>query len=145
MQIISSTISTFAIYASKAATRNPASDTSVASGATDDSNPGVETVDFTDMTRQQLFGWMNTQLKNGKMTFDQSTAFLGMTMKVDVATGQPGDMAADNTVCNFLDRAQQGLEGARSRHDDNEVKTLAQAIAIMQRDQGSITKVDLTA
>lgn len=145
MQITSATNSVFTSYSSKATTGSPAVVTPAANGTAATSSSGIETVDFTHMTRQQLFDWMNTQIKSGKMTLDQSTPFLGMTMKVSVATGQPADMSTDTTVYNFIDRAQQGLEGARSRHDDSTAKALEQAIAIMQRERGAVTKVDLTA
>lgn len=96
------------------------------------------------MTRQQLSDWMNGQIKSGKMTFEESTPFLGMTVKVSVATGEPVDMSTDNTAYNFMDVAHQGIEGAKWRHDDQAAKALQEALATMQREQGTITKVDLT-
>lgn len=43
--------------------------------------------DFTSMTRKEMFDWMNEQIRSGKMSLDESSPFLGMTMKVSVATG----------------------------------------------------------
>jgi hypothetical protein len=105
---------------------------------------GIETADFTHMTRQQLFDWMNDQIKSGQMTFDQSSPFLGMTLKM-TASGEPVDMRSDSTIYDFTDRARQGIEGARWRNDEQSARNLEQALAIMQREQGKIRKVDMRA
>jgi len=128
MPIAVSTNSIATAYANYTAART--TDTSAsepdaaASATTASSSSAVKTVDFTHMTRQQLFDWMNSQLKSGKMTFDQSSGFLGMTVKVSMATGQPVDMASDSQRYNFMDVAQQGLEGAKSRNEEKQVQAL---------------------
>ena len=95
--------------------------------------PSAKQVDFTSMTRQDLFDWMNGQIRSGNMSLDESTAFLGMTMKVDVATDQPVDMATDNTRINFVEKARAGIEGALSRNDPDLAKRLQLAVATMQK------------
>jgi len=69
------------------------------------------------MTRKEMFDWMNDQIRSGKMSLDESSPFLGMTMKISVATGQPVDMATDTTRINFVEKARLGIEGARSNND----------------------------
>jgi hypothetical protein len=105
---------------------------------------GVEAVDFTHMTRKQLFDWMNDQIKSGKMTFEQSAPFLGMTLKI-AASGDPVDMSTDNTIQDFMATARRGIEGARWRNDEQAATRLEEALAVMQREQGKIRKIDVTA
>jgi len=98
--------------------------------------PSVKQANFTSMTRQDLFDWMNGQIRSGNMSLDESTAFLGMTMKVSVATGQPVDMATDTTRINFMEKARAGIEGAMSRNDPDLAKRLQQALTNMQKHLG---------
>lgn len=95
--------------------------------------PSAKQVDFTSMTRQDLFDWMNGQIRSGNMSLDESTAFLGMTVKVSVATGQPVDMATDSTRINFMEKARAGIEGALSRNDPDLAKRLQLAVVSMQK------------
>lgn len=88
-------------------------------------------VDFTGMTRQELFDWMNEQLRTGKMTFEESTPFLAMTVRISESTGQAVDMATDDTRYNFMEKARSGLEGALWRNDKEQAERLERAIAIM--------------
>ncbi|MBN9584076.1 MAG: hypothetical protein J0G34_01640 [Afipia sp.] len=118
---------------------------SSAGAATDASSSGVTTTDFTGMTRQQLFDWMNGQIKSGAMSLDESSSFLGMTVKIDTRTMQPVDMASDTTPVNFMDRARGGIAGALSRGDQEGAARLQAALETMQRYQGQVTGVDLMA
>lgn len=92
--------------------------------------------DFTNMTRQEMFDWMNEQIASGNMSFEESSPFLAMTVKVSVATGQPVDMSTDNTRINFIEKASMGIEGALSRNDRELVKSLQMALEIMHRNHG---------
>lgn len=113
----------------------------VASG----SSSGISKTDFTGMTRQQLFDWMNSQIRSGAMSLDESTPFLGMTLKIDAQTMQPVDMASDTTPVNFMDNARQGIAGALWRGDQDSAARLQAALDTMQRYQGQVTGVDITA
>jgi len=88
-------------------------------------------VDFTSMTRQELFDWMNGQIRDGSMTLDESSSFLGMTIKIDAATGQPVDMAMDTTEIDFTANARAGIEGALSRADYRFAEQLRAALGLM--------------
>lgn len=106
-------------------------------GATTSNGPAAsEPVDFTAMTRQQLFDWMNGQIRAGKLSLDDSTAFLGMTIKVSVASGQPIPLAGDTSRIDFIEKARQGVVGALERKDPALAKRLETAIALMLRNQG---------
>ena len=85
------------------------------------------------MTRQEMFDWMNRQIRNGNISLDESSSFMGMTMKVSVATGLPVDMATDHESIDFMEKALQGIAGALSRHDQELAERLQSAMALMQR------------
>ena len=118
-----------------AASTNPASFSSALAAATAET-PTVKQADFTSMTRQEMSDWMNDQIRSGKMSFDESSPFLGMTMKISVVTGQPVDMATDTTRINFIEKARLGIDGALSRNDPDLAKRLQSAIEVMYRQQG---------
>jgi hypothetical protein len=124
-----------------AASTNPASFSSALKAATAETSTAKQ-ADFTSMTRQEMSDWMNDQIRSGKMSLDESSAFLGMTMKISVATGQPVDIAADSTRINFVDKARLGIEGALSNNDPDLAKRLQAAIEIMRRQQGQTLSVD---
>jgi len=127
-----------------ASSTNPASFSSALTAATAETT-AVKQADFTSMTRQEMFDWMNGQIRSGKMSLDESSPFLGMTMKISVATGQPADMATDTTRINFIEKARLGIEGALSRNDPELAKRLQIAMEIMHREQGQTIGVDARA
>lgn len=91
---------------------------------------------FTSMTRQELSDWMNGQIRSGEMSLDESSAFLGMTVKISVATGQPVDMATDAARIDFTEKARQGIEFSLSRSDHAAAEKLQHALDMMQRGRG---------
>lgn len=99
------------------------------------SSTGTHT-DFTSMTRKEMFDWMNDQIRSGKMSLDESSPFLGMTVKISAASGQPVDMDTDTTRINFIDIARLGIEGALSRNDQDLAERLQNALTIMKNNQG---------
>ena len=123
---------------SAAAGASPASPTSFSSAlaAATAATSAARQADFTGMTRQEMFDWMNGQIRSGKMSLDESLPFLGMTMKISAATGQPVDMATDNTRIDFIEKARSGIEGALSRSDPDSAGRLQAAMEIMCRKQG---------
>lgn len=88
--------------------------------------------DFSDMTRQDLFDWMNNEIRSGRMTLDESAPFLGMTVKISAETGQPVDAATDSERCDFTAMARQGVDDALSRGDAALAERLRSALAIME-------------
>jgi hypothetical protein len=123
---------------------NPASFAAAISAATAETS-AVKLADFTSMTRLEIFDWMNNQIRSGKMSFDESSPFLGMTMKISAATGQPVDMATDTTRINFVEKARLGIEGARSNNDPDLAQRLQAAIEVMRKHQGLALGVDTRA
>lgn len=94
--------------------------------------------DFTRMTRQEMADWMNGEIRGGRMSLDDSAPFLGMTMNIPVAAGQPAAMAADATRTDYLEKARLGIEGALSRGDRDLARRLQAALDTMHRIQGQI-------
>lgn len=93
----------------------------------------IELEDFTSMTRKEMFDWMNDQIRSGKMTVDESSPFLAMTMKIEATTGQPVDMDKDSARINFIENARLGIEGARLHNNPDLVLRLQAAIETMLR------------
>ncbi|MFN3317563.1 MAG: hypothetical protein ACK43M_02380 [Allorhizobium sp.] len=93
-----------------------------------DSRTENGTLDFTSMTRQELFDWMNGQLRDGEMTFDESSAFLGMTLKISAATGEQVDLETDTSRIDFTEKVRQGIEFYQSHLDDASVDRLQHAL-----------------
>ncbi|MDQ2083401.1 hypothetical protein RA307_24730 [Xanthobacteraceae bacterium Astr-EGSB] len=146
MQVTSSASSIFSGYAARSTAASAAHAAVTASNSTDPApsgSDGVKTVDFTHMTRQELFDWMNSEIRSGKMSFEESSPFLGMTLQVSAETGQPVDMRTDTTVYDFTAIARRGIDGARSRNDEAAAKRLEEALALMQRQQGSVAMVNV--
>lgn len=99
---------------------------------------GTRQINFTDMGRQQMRDWVNEEIKNGKMTLDESSPFMLMTMKVPV-TGSFGDVAAGDTPHqNFKKQALLGIEGAWSRDDLDTARRLQVAVDLMLNHESRI-------
>lgn len=105
---------------------------------------GVQSTDFTSMTRKELFDWMNFKIKSGEMSFDESTTFVSMTLSFsDNVNGTTG---LDNTEhVNFVDAVQKGIRFAQQRNDSEMVERQQNTLRIMDRYQGEIRGVDIRA
>lgn len=120
---------------STAESTNSASFSSALTTAATAETVPVKQTDFTSMTRKEMFDWMNDQIRSGEMSLDESSPFMGMTMKISVTTGQPADMATDTTRINFVEKARLGLEAARANYDPDLAERLQTALEIMRRQQ----------
>ncbi|WP_102961238.1 hypothetical protein [Mangrovicella endophytica] len=88
--------------------------------------------DFTSMTRKELSDWMNGKIRSGEMSLDDSSAFLGMTVKIPVGAGPGSRIGLDDSErVNFVKTAQDGLAAALSRHDDATRAMLEIALRVM--------------
>ncbi|WP_028580867.1 hypothetical protein [Desulfogranum japonicum] len=123
-------------------TSNPTSFSAKLAAATAE-NSTVKQADFTSMTRQDMFDWMNNEIRSGNMSLDESSPFMGMTIKIPVAAGQqPVDMATDTSRINFIEKARLGIEGALSRNDQDLADKLQMAIELMHTAQGKTIGVN---
>ena len=106
----------------------------------------IKQADFTSMTRQEMIDWMNGQIRSGKMSLDESSPFMLMTMKMPVEAGQASvDMATDTTRINFIKKARLGIEGALSRNNQDLADRLKRALELMHKGQGNRIGVNETA
>jgi|GEM_PF-1699780 len=106
------------------------------SGVAESAAPqGGAPIDFTRATRQELFDWMNGEILAGRMSLDESTSFLGLTLKFDRATNKPVDIAGDTQRYDFTRRLRDGIEGAYWQHDRDAAARLEEALATMMRYQ----------
>lgn len=104
----------------------------------------AKSTDFTSMTRQDMHDWVNTQIRSGDMSPDDSRPFMAMTMKIRVSGGASA-AENDSTRHDFMQQARDGILGARSRHDDVTLKMLESAISIMLRQPGQSSGGDRDA
>ena len=127
------------------ATSNVDQTGSAGTSATRSSGSGTTPTDFSHMTRKGLADWMNSKIKSGEMSLDDSSAFLGMTMKIPVGAGR-GDAIGldDQEPVNFLQKAQDGIVWARQNNDTGALKRLETALNVMRQDQGQVRGIDIT-
>lgn len=102
-------------------------------------------LDFTSMTRQQMRDWTNEQIRSGKMTLDDSSPLMAMTMKISVDTGIEVPAESDAQRIDFTDRARQGIAAAQSRNEPENAKRLQTALDILLKHQGETFGVDTRA
>jgi hypothetical protein len=114
-------------------------------GASTENPPAHNYLDFTSATRQEIFDWMNGEIRAGRMTLDESTPFLGMTLKMSAATFEPVDMATDSERINYIEKAKLGIEWAQSHGLRDEVARLRQAVSTMQQVIAQPPKLDVVA
>lgn len=121
-------------FASALASAAPASDQG--------SRGGVQTADFTNMTRGELADLVNSKVKNGEMSLDDSSTLFFMTMKMPVNGANAG--LDDQESVNFVEKAQAGMTWAQQHGDADMLRRLQAALGAMQGYQGQISGVDLT-
>lgn len=129
--------------APRSASAAPAEPGTSASGSTAGGATSAGEVDFTRMTRQGLLDWMNTRIRSGELSLDDSSGLLGMTLKMPVAGG--GAAIDDREPVDFVQKAQDGLRWARDQHQDAQARVLENALAVMRQHQGESLRVDLVA
>ena len=131
-----------------AAQRSASSSSATTAGASNEQQTpsggaGVQTTDFTSMTRKELFDWMNSKIKSGEMSFDQSTTFVSMTLSFPVDGAYTG--LDDTEHVNFMKAVEKGMLGAQQRNDTEMFERLQNTLRIMDRYQGEISGVDIRA
>lgn len=97
------------------------------------------------MTRQEMRDWLNDQIRSGKLPLDDSMPFMAMTLKIPAGGGGDLPVAGDDMRYDFMQRARDGIDGARSRGDQAGWERLEKAMAVMQQYQGQISSVDVLA
>ncbi|MDN4038711.1 hypothetical protein [Massilia sp. YIM B02443] len=128
-----------------ASAERPAS-TSFSAALTAASTSSARPADFTSMTRQDMRDWVNTQIRSGEMSLDDSRPFMAMTMKIPVSgAGAELSVENDRTRYDFMQQVRDGILGARSRNDETTLNMLESAISIMLRQPRQAGGVDQRA
>ena len=124
-------------------TANAAQEAAAAPQAVEDA-PRAESskqVDFTRMTQKEMRDWINEQLRDGKMTFEESVPLVVLS-----AFGTPLDAPeSELPYCNYMQMASEGLRFAQLENDAVRQKFWGSALSIMQRYQGQSASVDTFA
>ncbi|NEV78394.1 hypothetical protein DYI24_15235 [Rhodopseudomonas sp. BR0C11] len=130
-----------------AASRSSAGASAVAASgesaaATRSGSGGVQKTDFTQMTHQQLFDWINSKIASGEMSFDESSTFVSMTVSMPV----DGSSLAPNGTqkVDFMQSVRSGMERALQTNDTDLFARLQTALQTMQRFQGEVRGVNIT-
>lgn len=149
MQVNGSTF--YSPYVAQRSNTAPASGTSSASAGTpDQAAGGVSTYDFTNMSPAQMQDTMNSLIRSGKMSFDDSSSLVGMipTALAWAGGGTPSAAqlsSARNTPMDFLATLKAGIAGAQSRGDTHNAETLTRTLQVLQSLQGTPSGVDIVA
>jgi hypothetical protein len=108
---------------------------------------GIQSLDFSGMSRQELRDWTNARIRSGDMSLDESRPFMAMGMAVPVEGpwGAHLQAAGDQSPQDFTRLVEEGLAAARQRGDGKTLEMLESARATMQRMQGTAIGVDLHA
>ena len=110
-----------------------------------DKKEDAKVFDFTSMTRKDLMDWVNEKITSGEMTFDESSPFLAMTLKISAVTNEPVDMATDISRIDFIEKAFAGIERAILDNDLETAESLKYARDLMLMNQGKDLGVDTLA
>ncbi|MEI8170487.1 MAG: hypothetical protein WCG50_12475 [Rhodoferax sp.] len=121
--------------------------TSFSAALTTTQTDSTKQADFSNMTRHDMRDWVNTQIRSGEMSLDDSRPFMAMTMKIPVGGGLGGELPAesDGTRYDFTQKVRDGIQGALSRNDETSVKILESAMKIIQRYQGQTIGLNVRA
>jgi hypothetical protein len=82
-----------------------------------------EKVDFSNMTRKELFDWMHGQLRSGKMTFDESHAFLFLS----------SGNGFDDIQHDFIQKARGVIQFELEHNNQSMLKKYEAALQMMQK------------
>lgn len=110
------------------------------------SSAGVSTFDFSNTTPAKLRDTVNSLISSGRMSLDESTGLVGMMGPAVTSWAGAGIAPAnsDDRPLDALASLRDGIEGAKSRHDDTNLAVLTRTLAALERLQGSPSGVDLS-
>lgn len=92
-------------------------------------------VDFTKMTRQDMRDWVNEQILSGKMSLEESSTFVSMTLNSPVESYQLVDNSIDTEYVNFIENVRVEIEGALYNNNSKSIKQLENILDIMIKNQ----------
>lgn len=93
--------------------------------------------DFTHISRDELLETVNGLIRSGDLNLDDTSSLLGMMGSSPMLKVHPDGLplAGGDVPMNVFARLQEGIEGARSRHDTNSIASLQRAAEALARFQ----------
>jgi len=88
---------------------------------------GFKTYDFSNISPQDMKSAISRLLKNGRMSFDESTSLVGVIPSPSNTFDQP---------MNFFTTIQEGIDGAVARNETASAQYLSEALQALIRLQG---------
>ena len=110
--------------------------------ATKSGSGGVQNTDFTQMTRKELFDWINSKISSGEMSFDESSTFVSMTVSFREDGATTG--LDDKQQVDFMQSVRDGMARAKNTNDPELFDRLQAALRTMERYQGEVRGVNMT-
>ncbi|WP_038493247.1 hypothetical protein [Janthinobacterium agaricidamnosum] len=96
-----------------------------------------EKYDFKNMTPRTMRETMNSLIRNGEMTFEESTPLMAMIPSPLSKVNYDGNMPASfDQSWDFLAKIQDGIRGALSRNEKASADTMQQTYDALMRLQG---------
>lgn len=103
----------------------------------------VEKVDFTDMTRQEMWDWMNDRIASGEMSLDGTENLASMYVLTNIGEDQLGlNSRVQTERINFFDAIQNSIDFYSARGHQEGVQSWQHTLNILQQAQGQVTRVD---
>jgi len=104
-------------------------------------------LDFTSMSRSVLRDTVNSLIKSGKLSLDDTTGLVGIMGPAVTTTvdGSAPPAGYESQSINAFAELKAGIEGARSRNDLQNEAVLMRTLSALQRLQGMVVGLDVKA
>lgn len=99
------------------------------------SEPASNAPNFRSMTVADLRDWVNNELDQGRMTLDESSAFIGLGLVIPNGNEESNHYALNVEKRNFISSAQGHIEYAKFINDPVYEGKFQTALDIMNRSQ----------
>ncbi|AEY69548.1 hypothetical protein AH2_00038 [Burkholderia phage vB_BceS_AH2] len=118
-------------------------------GSTDDNQQASgQGLDFTSTSRSSLRDTVNSLIKSGKLSLDDSSGLVGMmgpAATTYAGNGGPSAATYDSSPFDALSALRTAIDGANSRHDDKSAAVFSRTLSALQQLQGTVAGLDLKA
>jgi hypothetical protein len=120
-------------------------DATTANAPPSDSAPSG-TFDFTTMSRSELRNTVNSLIKSGKLSLDDTTGLVSMMGPATYA-GRSGPAAAayENSPFDAFKELRKAIDFAEWRHDDKSAAVFSRTLSALEQLQGTTARLDLKA
>jgi hypothetical protein len=91
---------------------------------------------------------VNSLIKSGKLSLDDSTGLIGMMAPAATAYAGPGGVSAatyDSSSFDALSALRTAIDGAKSRQEHASAASFTRSLTALQQLQGTVADLDLKA